>query len=514
MTCEDLRVLIILLVAPQMRSKSKFCDYLQLSHNLIIYHVSVAPDPLKLNQDSRTRFNSLDSGLLLNKPMNIGIANTKASTASDPERTPRPSHFQRSSTPDSLKEACYSPSPAPRPTTPASTLHGFLPPPIPPSSGVREQGSIALRAIRSMRSLARVGNWAQSGATENGVKEVTVKEKKEKKDKEKKERKKDRKEKENKDGTVHDKKDKKQRKEKKERREREKKEKEATLRVSKSSIEAGSLPEGPEQATENAQALGKKKRSILALGLGLPSSIRLPSARSGSTTSSIFLQPNRQTADDFGTKPKERMGSTMSTSSSLRPISMASSSGASAATRESRGSVKWDEEGLKTVKKEIQKEKKEKRKKRKEKEKEQGKDGQRLGDGKRRISITDVFPEVASGQGNDAMDVDQEGNIQKRFSTAFPIATIEETTADGHETETDDIHDSLVYGGIVKEGEKKEVAPQTTPVKRHRTRPMSEQLLGKARPRAVYENEEGQSFVLPCLGLLLNYLQNRSSFNP
>jgi hypothetical protein len=89
------------------------------------------------------------------------------------------------------------------------------------------------------------------------------------------------------------------------------------------------------------------------------------------------------------------------------------------------------------------------------------------------------------------MDIDQQGEIQKRYSTAFPIVTIEEATVDGHETETDDIHDSFVYGGIVKVGEKKD-APQNSPVKRHRARPMSEQLVGKARPRAVYVNEEGK----------------------
>lgn len=170
---------------------------------------------------------------------------------------------------------------------------------------------------------------------------------------------------------------------------------------------------------------------------------------------------------------------------------MASSSGASASTRESRGSVKWDEECLQTAKREIQKEKKEKRKK-KDKEVEEGKESKRSVEGRRRVAITDIFPEVASGHGYDDLNVNKGEEIHRRFSTAFPIVTIEEATVDGHgdesEIHTEEIHDSLVYGGILKEGENRE---ELTPVKRHRVRPLSEQLLGKARPRAVYEDEEG-----------------------
>jgi len=63
---------------------------------------------------------------------------------------------------------------APPPTSsgllapPSSTSGGFLsPPPTSGASASQGQGSIALRAMRSVRSLARMGSWAQfSGAME------------------------------------------------------------------------------------------------------------------------------------------------------------------------------------------------------------------------------------------------------------------------------------------------------------------------------------------------------------
>lgn len=362
---------------------------------------------------------------------------------------------------------------------------------------------------------------------ENGAKEGTVKGKKEKerkekggekkdkdkrekggedkgqkKDKDKKEKrgkKRERKEvKESREGTLllTSKRERKEDKEKREKRGREKKN-EATLCLSSSSFEAGSLTESPDHA-DNTQTLRRKKHSILGLGLSFQSSVRLPSARSGSTTSSIFLQPNRPSLDALGSRAKERMGSTMSTASSLRPVSVTSSSGVSVSNRQSRGSVKWDEEGLQSDRREIQREKKEKRKK---KEKEEGRDSMRSGEGKRRISVTDVFPEVASSKRSNAIDVDQGEEIHKRFSTAFPIATIEEATRDGREDDTEEIHDSIVYGGILKESETKYL-PQMTLVKRPRARPMSELPLGKLRPCAVYEDDEGRSHVYLFLNLL------------
>lgn len=459
----------------------------------LIAIIPLAPEPFKFNQDSRARFNSLDSGVLLNKPPVAGFINPKASSASDPEQ---PSRFlqPRSFTPESLKEACRASSPAPtssRSATPTPTLGGFLAPPN-LASNAKEQGSIALRAIRSVRSLARMGSWIQTGADENIAKDATITEKRDKKEKKDKKQRKDKKEhrdKENQNSTVREKKDKKEKSVKKEKRF---KEGDDTPRHSISSFEAGSLTASPAPSKKlSSHTLGKKKSSILGLGIGLPSSMRL---RSGSTASSV-LQPNHLSVEGFGTSAKARMGSTISTASSLRPLSITSSSGASATTRESRGSVKWDEVCLQSRKREIQKEKKEKRKK-KDKEAEEGEGSKRSVEGRRRVAITDIFPEVASGHGQDDLSANRDEEVHKRFSTAFPIVTIEEATVDGHggdseEIRSEEIHDSLVYGGILKEGENREEQDQLTPVKRHRVRPLSEQLLGKARPRAVYEDEEG-----------------------
>jgi hypothetical protein len=53
-------------------------------------------------------------------------------------------------------------------------------------------------------------------------------------------------------------------------------------------------------------------------------------------------------------------------------------------------------------------------------------------------------------------------------SSTLPIVTIEEATVDGH-------------------------SDVETPSKRARARPLSEQLLGRSRPKAMYEDENGTS---------------------
>lgn len=407
----------------------------------------------------------MDSGVLLRKSTHAGASLAKASTASDPEQLSRLTHHvERSSTPDSLKEACRSPSPDPPRSV---TSNAFL-------DSSKEQGSIALRAIRSVKSLARMGSRAQMGANENDTQDGVVREKKQKKvKKEKKERKE---KKETGEGTLRDRKERKEKKkERKEKKDRRKdKENISTLRHCTSTIEAGTLT-GLDHKS-GAQTLGQKKRSILGMGLNLPSSLRL---RSGSSASSILAQPTHLSAGSLGNEAKKRMGSTISNASTMRPHSTASSSGGSAHTRESRGSVRWDEVCLENRKKEIQRDKKEKRKKRKE----EGKESKKSNESKRRVAITDIFPEVASDQERDVQE-----EIQKRYSSAFPIATIEEAPMKDNK-ETSRTRDPVFNGEIIQKIEK--IEEEDTPVKRHRMRPMSEQLLGKPRPRAVYEDDEG-----------------------
>lgn len=464
-------------------------------------------EALSSKQEWRPCLSTLDS---------IPLSNPNPLHAKASEETSRPCRTQRSFTPESLRETFHASSPS-RPAFPIRKV-----------SDTRDHDSIAVRAIRSVKSLARLGGWSHLGVNENGVKEGTIKgkkakekekggegkrekrekggedkrgkrEKKEKKDKEKgekgekKKKKREQKvDKEKGEGTIRGK-GKKERKEDNDKREKREKrarenENEATLRLSSSSFEAGSLTESLE-CTDNTQTLGGRKYSILGLGLSFRSSMRLPSVRSSSTASSIFLQPNCPSLDALGSRAKERLGSTTSNASSLRPVSVTSSSSVSVSNRQSRGSVKWDEEGLQSDRREIQKEKKEKRQKRE--------DSTRSSEGKRRISMTDVFLEVASSQGGGTIDVGRGEEIHKRFSTAFPIVTIEEAVGDGREDDTEEIHDSLVYGGILKENETKDL-PQTTPAKRLRARPMSEQLLGKVRPCAAYEDDEGLSYVCLC----------------
>jgi hypothetical protein len=134
---------------------------------------------------------------------------------------------------------------------------------------------------------------------------------------------------------------------------------------------------------------------------------------------------------------------------------------------------------LENGKREILKEKKEKRQKRKE----EGKESKNSKEGKRRVAIADIFPEVAPAQ-----ELDGKDELQKRYCSAFPIATIAEAPTDDRE-ETGGICGSVFSGEISSEIGKRE--EEDTPIKRHRIRPMSEQLLGKPRPRAVYEDEEG-----------------------
>ncbi len=73
--------------------------------------------------------------------------------------------------------------------------------------------------------------------------------------------------------------------------------------------------------------------------------------------------------------------------------------------------------------------------------------------------------------------------MRRRLYGTYPILTIEEATSDGHgdpEEET-------------TESEEGKTGLAATPAKRTCVRPLSEQLLGKSRPKAMYEDEEGES---------------------
>jgi hypothetical protein len=48
-----------------------------------------------------------------------------------------------------------------------------------------------------------------------------------------------------------------------------------------------------------------------------------------------------------------------------------------------------------------------------------------------------------------------------------------------------------VMADVGDDEERRNVGGMATPVKKARSRPLSEQLLGKARPRGMYESEDG-----------------------
>ncbi|KAF8996426.1 hypothetical protein BDQ17DRAFT_1364415 [Cyathus striatus] len=460
-------------------------------------------------------------------------------------------------------------SPAPRMvrggSTPTSVLLASSKPDAPPSAipggANANQGSIALRAIKSVRSLARMSSWAQMRPVAD---EETKEEKKEKK---KDGTVKEKKVKKEKDGTVKEKKKKKAKEnvagEEKEgtikKKKKEKKEKEgtikekksklkvkeepevvrsATLRLSTSSFEAGALTASPvpsKLAPPAAQTLGKKKHSIL--GLGLPSSMRLPNMRSGSTASSIVVNPpnpvnsatvsgNRLSVESaFKFAGRDRAASTLSTASSLRPVSVASSNSRNSSASGHSGtsgsaSIRWDEEGLQHVKEQRKKERREKA----EKDRREGKESRAGTEGRRRTAISDIFPEVSPGMRTasgssippaheeEVEEIVEEREAEKVVASPasstvgrkskYPILTIEEATNDGHSFDDE----SICEGSIGEEGEK--VA--ATPAKKPRRRPMSEQLLGKSRPKPFHEGEDGVLSILDAatndLAQLINHL--------
>ncbi|KAG2030786.1 hypothetical protein BDR03DRAFT_161432 [Suillus americanus] len=374
-----------------------------------------SPEPPSTTKptESRARFNSLDSGILLNSPV-----------FSEHSKPPAENQHLRVPTPPSA--------------TLASAAHGatLAPPGAPPLGSGKD--SVAIRAMRSVRSLARIGSWAQlknmpaPDDTPKPTPPVISEPKKKKK-----------------------KKDRGQNKEKEKEKEKEK-DKAATVRYSGSSFEAGALSASPDKNASRA-TLGKKK-SIL--GLGLPSTMRLPSMRSVSMTSSIgasqVQSSNKLPVDSAATLgcgilARTRTGSTMTASSagSVRPVSV-SSGGSSGGC-----SVRWDEVGLETVK-EVRR--KERALKEKDSIKEKKTKGTRKSsDSRKRTPLSSVFPGRLS-------DHEEGEGANKEQASTLPIVTIEEATVDGH-------------------------SDVETPIKRVRPRPVSEQLLGRSRPKAMYEDE-------------------------
>ncbi|KAG5650532.1 hypothetical protein H0H81_011921 [Sphagnurus paluster] len=432
------------------------------------YPRSKTPEPLKLSapmEPSRARFNSLDSGILLSSPAIVApqFADQQGSKVQPAE--PSTLTYSRAGTP---------------------TAGGLLAPPQPTAN---HQGSIALRAMRSVRSLARIGSWAQlKGGDENAAPgSVRIKDKKEKEKAPKEKKAKDSKKKKENAGEDEGKKKKKKSKDKKEK--EKEKEAAATIRMSTSSFEIGAASPMPK---EKSQTLGKKKQSIL--GLGLPSSMtmRLPNVRSGSTASSIGPPATQRLSVESAhllKQGRDRSGSMMSTStaSSLRPLSTTSS--VTGSRLSSGSSIRWDEDCLENVKELRRRERKEKAIERANGGAETEKGSRRTAEGRKRTPLSEVF-------GRSPSPVEDP-------RPKLPIVTVEAATCDGH-GEPDD------HSILEEEEEILEDQPLETPVKRARARPMSEQLLGKSRPKPMYESEDGVLSILDAatndLAQLINHL--------
>ncbi|KAH6911246.1 hypothetical protein BKA70DRAFT_1460494 [Coprinopsis sp. MPI-PUGE-AT-0042] len=427
---------------------------------------SQTPDPFKPSSSEkeskagRGRFNSLDAGMLL------------ASTPTTPTLLVPP------------------------------TINGGLAPPVEEHmlGGKDNQGSIALRAMRSVRSFARIGAWASGdGANEEVKKDGTVKEKKSKskskKDKEAVEG----------EGTIRkkSKKDKKESKKEKAKGDEEKevKTKESAVRLSTSSFEAGALTSSPAPPPRSQSSLGiyghNKKHSIL--GLGLPSSMRLGASdkvEGGKQFGATIIPPASSTRLSVDScAPAERRASINSTTSSLRPISVTSSiSGASTAdsrrvSESSTGSIRWDDGVLEREKEKVRRESLESTMRREsmdsrrasgESTRRSSLDPKQKEEARRRTALGDVFPELASAPGSRRTSgVSEEGAASKRSSRSstsrdgrfkYPILTIEEATNDGHSIRA---ATSLGFAPVDTS-----VDTLSTPLKKARQRPRSEQLLG------------------------------------
>ncbi|KZT25561.1 hypothetical protein NEOLEDRAFT_1178340 [Neolentinus lepideus HHB14362 ss-1] len=400
--------------------------------------------PLALKDtDSRGRFNSLDSGILLTTPTVTQHAGTISGLPSTPLRPEPPVH-------------CFTPPMSSlRPEAPSTSLLA----PLDMNPGTNSE-SIAIRAMRSMRSMARIRSWAQLKNPESegpvATKSKSTKEKE-------------------KDAKPETKKKKKKGKTEK------KEEMQRTVRTSGSSWEVGALTASP----GTVQSLGKKKSM---LGLGWPSTVRFGTARSNSSSPSDTSGQDQNclsvgSSINLNSVGRNRSPSTLSNGSSLRPVST-SSERTGKSSSGSACSVRWDEPALETVMEMTKKERRVKRQTsatlsehtrktsgRSDKESRKGSAS------RRRTPVTELF-QGALPEAPEAPEILH----PKHSPPKKPLLTLEEATEDGHH-------------------EVQEI-PLETPVKPARprpVRPVSEQLLGQtkqSRPSPIYDDGDGYISIL------------------
>ena len=137
-----------------------------MSHNVLRPFLSlsdqsnIAPEPLKTTQEFRSSFNSLDPGILLGKSSSQLDSTLHPNNPTTRAKTPT---FQLSEPePEIIPERARSATPSAGLFFRSATLKmgGLLVPPG-QKQGEEKQGSIAVPAVGSMRSIARMGSWAQ-----------------------------------------------------------------------------------------------------------------------------------------------------------------------------------------------------------------------------------------------------------------------------------------------------------------------------------------------------------------
>ncbi|KDQ55355.1 hypothetical protein JAAARDRAFT_59878 [Jaapia argillacea MUCL 33604] len=416
----------------------------------------------------------------------------------------------------------------------ATTADGRASPSLLAPPGASASGSIAVRAMKSMRSLAHIGSWAQLKGGEGSVggsvrrKDESVKGKKDesvkgKKEKEKSEDGKGKKEKS-------EKKEKKKSKKGSSKEERDE-ERNATVRYSGSSFEAGALSgAGSPGKGVDVKELGRRKQSTL--GLGWPSTMRLAMVRhpsgsgvhsssnsnstsSSSSSSSDLNQPNLNRLSAASSISlgaglglglgRDRLPSTLSSGSSLRPAST-SSERTGKSSSGSVVSVRWDEQGLESVKETIGVERRMKRAEEAEQAKVVGTrrgvsgESRKASEARRRKPVLDLFAQVEAEVEAEGMVVDDpqlpespmevveeeeekeeeaEAEVSEK-ETERPMLMLEEATEDGHAQ----LELNLSMGSV------------GTPVKPRRARPVSETLVGRTRPAGMYDEGDGFMSIL------------------
>jgi serine/arginine repetitive matrix protein 2 len=280
------------------RTHSRFL-YQHLQSLMLISQQYPALGTLTENSASRARFNSLDSSLVLNAAS---------------KTTERPAQPRSASASESPIQDCgllNDPPSAVAPSYPAPEDNSTPPLLAPPNPTT---GSIAIRAMRSMRSVARLASWTNGKPTEKENRPTMLAPAQTKDDESKRFKMKGKRKFEvGRDQTV--------------------------SRLSASSSEAG-VSSCPHPRPPHPQPSTTRKSGVL--GLGFPSGFRFGTVRSSSAGSS-----DRFSCSSAGDPPCESQGcssSTVSAASSLRPGSAMSRISSS-----SSASVKWVEGRLETV---------------------------------------------------------------------------------------------------------------------------------------------------------------------